>query len=187
MVNTPSQTNKPNAIAAHPQAHSPRQAQAWAVLDQVFDPEIPVISVCDLGIVRHIFVCNDALEVVLTPTYLGCPAIAQIEQDICNALQAAQLGPVRIRIQRAPAWTTEWISETGKQKLHDYGIAPPHPTTIQPLHFIAHATTTSRPLIACPRCASIKTEQLATFGATACKALYRCLACREPFEYFKPF
>jgi ring-1,2-phenylacetyl-CoA epoxidase subunit PaaD len=161
-----------------------RVARAWSVLDQVADPEVPVLSLCDLGLVRDVVNAGDAIEVVLTPTYSGCPATEVIERSVVDALAAAGLGPARVRLQRAPAWSTDWISDAGRRKLRDYGIAPPGPVPPAadgaPLRFVR------RDAPACPRCARARTEQLAAFGSTACKALWRCLACREPFEYFKP-
>jgi ring-1,2-phenylacetyl-CoA epoxidase subunit PaaD len=151
---------------------------AWCVLAGVLDPEVPVLSVLDLGIVRGVEEGDDGrLEVVLTPTYSGCPAVEVIEADIVAALDAAALGPVRVRRQLAPAWTTDWISDEGRRKLREYGIAPPGTSTVRIVR---------RESLACPRCASTHTERLSAFGATACKALYRCLDCREPFEHFKP-
>ena len=159
-----------------------RQRQAWDVLHGVLDPEVPVLSVCDLGIVREV-TCSDAgTQVVLTPTYSGCPATEVISHGVSQALEAAGLGPVQIELRRAPAWTTDWISEQGRRKLAEYGIAPPGPALPdgeQPIRWLGHA-------VACPRCHSRHTEQLSAFGATACKALYRCVSCREPFEHFKP-
>ena len=158
-----------------------RAERAWAVLDGVPDPEVPALSVRDLGIVRDVLDHGDGLEIVLTPTYSGCPATEVIERSVLDALAAAGLGPARVTLRRAPAWTTDWMSEAGKRKLRDYGIAPPGPVDISqgaPLRFIARR-------VACPRCASVQTEQLSAFGATACKSLWRCLACREPFEHFK--
>jgi len=159
-----------------------RTDAAWHVLADVPDPEVPALSVRDLGIVRGVSEQDDgALEIVLTPTYSGCPAVEVIEADIVAALDAASLGPVRVRTQRAPAWTTDWISDAGRRKLREYGIAPPGPTgDSAPIRIVR------RESIACPRCASTNTERLSAFGATACKALYRCIACREPFEHFKP-
>jgi ring-1,2-phenylacetyl-CoA epoxidase subunit PaaD len=149
--------------------------EAWEVLGRVADPEIPVISVTELGIVREVRELGDALEVVVTPTYSGCPATELIESSISEALHAA-----------GAAWTTDWIAPPAKDKLTRYGIAPPHvcgqsagPLAEKPIVFLARA-------IPCPRCGSSDTERLSQFGATACKALYRCRACREPFEYFKP-
>lgn len=161
--------------------------RAWAVLDQVPDPEVPALSLCDLGIVRDVRSRSDrdeGVEVVLTPTYSGCPATEVIEQSVIEALDAAGLGPTRVILQRAPAWTTDWMSEQGKTKLRDYGIAPPGPVDLSdgvPITLMRRAAP-----VPCPRCGSTHTERLAAFGATACKALYRCLACREPFEHFKP-
>jgi len=159
-----------------------RTDAAWRVLAEVPDPEVPAISVVDLGIVRGVSELDDgALEVVLTPTYSGCPATEVIEASIVEALHAADLGPVRVRSQRAPAWTTDWISDEGQRKLRDYGIAPPGRCGdgTQPVRLMARD-------VECPRCGSAQTERLSAFGATACKSLYRCIACREPFEYFKP-
>ena len=162
-----------------------RLAKAWAVLDTVPDPEVPVISVRDLGIVRDVAAADDGLEVVLTPTYSGCPALEAIERDVCEALDGAGLGPVRVRMQRAPAWTTDWISDDGRRKLREYGIAPPQPAAAAG-DAVVRWMPMRVPSLACPRCASPATERLSAFGSTACKALYRCLACGEPFEHFKP-
>ena len=162
-----------------------RVDRAWSVLDGVLDPEVPVISVVDLGIVRTVVEAGDALEVALTPTYSGCPATEVIEQSIVAALDDAGLGPVRVRLQRAPAWTTDWMSDAGRQKLRAYGISPPGPVDPSrgtPIRFARRPP----PALACPRCDSANTERLAAFGATACKALWRCRACGEPFEHFKP-
>ncbi len=160
---------------------------AWAVLEQVPDPEVPALSLCDLGVVRDVRELpgeGTGLEVVLTPTYSGCPATEVITQSVIDALDAAGFGPTRVTMQRAPAWTTDWISDAGRRKLRDYGIAPPGPVPPEqgvPIRILRRA-----PAVDCPRCGSARTEQLAAFGSTACKALYRCIACHEPFEYFKP-
>jgi ring-1,2-phenylacetyl-CoA epoxidase subunit PaaD len=162
-----------------------RRDRAWQVLRGVDDPEVPVVSVVDLGIVRDVAVEGPDLVVAVTPTYSGCPATEAIEQSIVAALDDAGLGPTRIRMQRAPAWTSDWISAEGREKLRAYGIAPPGPVdraTSAPLQFVPRAPAP----LACPRCASTETERLAAFGATACKALWRCRACGEPFEHFKP-
>lgn len=162
-----------------------RLADAWAVLDLVPDPEVPALSLCDLGIVRDVQVSDEGVHVVLTPTYSGCPATEVIAQSVRDALQAAGLGPVSLSQRLSPAWTTDWISAAGRDKLRRYGIAPPDGA--------AHsAAAGSSPIairprnVACPRCGSASTERLSAFGSTACKALHRCLACREPFEHFKP-
>jgi len=159
---------------------------AWRVLANVPDPEVPAISVCELGIVRDVIVHDDGLEIVLTPTYSGCPATEVIEHDILQAIEAAGLGPARATLRRAPAWTTDWISEDGKRKLLAYGIVPPGPATGAevPIRFFPRAAKVAA--LACPRCGSVDTERLAAFGSTACKATWRCLACKEPFEHFKP-
>lgn len=154
---------------------------AWDALAAVPDPEIPTISIVDLGIVRDVDCHDGCVEITVTPTYAGCPATELINGDIRRALHAAGAQEVRITTRLAPAWTTDWLSESAKARLAASGIAPPQtraPDAVQPIVF--------RPRIRCPRCGSSNSEQLAAFGATACKALYRCLDCREPFEYFKP-
>jgi len=164
-----------------------RVSVAWAALDAVPDPEVPVLSVRDLGIVRDVVDHGDALEVVLTPTYSGCPATEVIEQSVVDALVAAGLGPVRATTRRAPAWTTDWISDEGRRKLREYGIAPPSGSAAlaaeAPIRLVRRAALAA---VECPRCGSAHTERLSAFGSTACKALWRCLDCREPFEHFKP-
>lgn len=154
--------------------------QAWEVLRRVPDPEIPAISVTELGIVRDVRLRDDCVDVVVTPTYSGCPATEVIEQSIRSALAAAGADQVTIETRLAPAWTTDWISADARDRLREYGIAPPgaRATDVAPLAFL--------PRVECPRCGSRATERLSQFGATACKALYRCRDCREPFEYFKP-
>jgi ring-1,2-phenylacetyl-CoA epoxidase subunit PaaD len=162
----------------------PRVQRAWRVLHRVLDPEVPALSVCDLGIVREVIAHDDSIEVVLTPTYSGCPATEVIEQAVIEAVNGIGLGPTRVTLQRAPAWTTDWISDEGKRKLREYGIAPPSGNAAvmqeRPIRLVP------RERIECPRCGSADTERLSAFGSTACKALYRCIACREPFEHFKP-
>lgn len=156
---------------------------AWAVLDHVLDPEVPVLSVVELGIVRGVAVDGASVEVNVTPTYSGCPATEAIRDAIVQALMEAGAERVNVRMQLAPAWTTDWIAPAAAEMLRRYGIAPPHlagsPLAAQPLRF--HPRD-----LHCPRCDSPRTEQLSAFGSTACKALYRCLTCREPFDYFKP-
>lgn len=168
----------------HAAGREPRVQAAWRVLDGVLDPEVPALSLPDLGIVREIHARDDGLEVVLTPTYNGCPATEVIEQSVIDALDVAGLGPTRVTMRRAPAWTTDWISDEGRRKLRDYGIAPPGP--VQPGQGVPVRVVRRRAPIECPHCGSTATEQLSAFGSTACKALYRCTACREPFEHFKP-
>ena len=156
-----------------------RQETAWTVLATVLDPEVPALSVVDLGIVREVGVGEEGqLDIVLTPTYSGCPATEAIEADIGSALARAGLGPARIRYRLAPPWTTDWIGDEGRRKLSEYGIAPPLDAGSAVIHLHARG-------VACPRCRSARTERLSAFGSTACKSIYRCLDCREPFEYFK--
>jgi ring-1,2-phenylacetyl-CoA epoxidase subunit PaaD len=161
-----------------------RTERAWAVLDAVPDPEVPAISVRELGIVREVLDHGASLEVVLTPTYSGCPATEVIERSVCEAIDAAGLGPARVTMRRAPAWTTDWISDDGKRKLREYGIAPPGPAAdgTAPIRIVGRRAAA----VPCPRCGSAYTERLSAFGSTACKALWRCIACKEPFEHFKP-
>ena len=165
-----------------------RVARAWAVLQAVPDPEVPAISVCELGIVREIQVGpTGALDVVLTPTYSGCPATEVIERSVLDALIEAGLGPAVATTRRHPAWTTDWITDDGRRKLREYGIAPPGPVlpgAPARIHLVGRRQR-QQP-VACPRCGAEQTERLSAFGSTACKALYRCLVCREPFEHFKP-
>ena len=167
--------------------------RAWEVLEAVPDPEIPVVSIRELGILREVRRAEDGhLEVVITPTYSGCPAMSQIAEDVGHALEAAALGPYRIATTLTPAWTTDWITDEAREKLRAYGIAPPTgncgsapQSAEQPITFIAKPKPLPAP--ACPHCGSSHTERLAQFGSTACKALYRCIDCREPFDYFKPY
>jgi ring-1,2-phenylacetyl-CoA epoxidase subunit PaaD len=159
---------------------------AWAALEHLADPEIPVISLRELGILRDVRQGADGLEVVITPTYSGCPAMGQIEDDVRAALESAGL-PARVVTRLAPAWTTDWMSDSGKEKLRAYGIAPPHqtPAGSSVVRFIAKPATAEA--VACPHCGSANTVESSRFGSTACKALYKCRDCLEPFDYFKPY
>ena len=160
-------------------------AQALAHLS---DPEIPVVSLTELGILREVREGADGTpEVVITPTYSGCPAMGQIEDDIVAALREAGL-PGRVVTQLSPAWTTDWMSDVAREKLRAYGIAPPRCTQAAPsgvMRFSRQAVTAEA--IACPQCGSHNTTETSPFGSTACKSLYKCLDCLEPFDYFKPF
>jgi ring-1,2-phenylacetyl-CoA epoxidase subunit PaaD len=169
-------------------------ARAWSVLEAVPDPEIPVVSIRELGILRDVrHAADGALEVVITPTYSGCPAMSQIAADIGQTLEAAHLTPYRVATVLAPAWTTDWITAEAREKLRAYGIAPPTgncgsaPMSAAPREKVLRFVPRALPAPPCPRCSSAHTERLAQFGSTACKALYRCLDCREPFDYFKPY
>ncbi len=172
-------------------------ALAWSVLRTVADPEIPVLSVVELGIVRAIEIACDrkTVTVTVTPTYIGCPATEMIAQDIVRALTDAGAVQVVVRQQLAPAWSTDWIEPAARARMLSYGIVPPAARSslargVQPLRFVAPGSVRDLhemdEVLRCPRCASADTERLSYFGSTACKALYRCRACREPFEYFKP-
>lgn len=163
-------------------------AALWQALDTLTDPEIPVVTLREMGILRALRRGDDGcVEVVITPTYSGCPAIDQIGDDI-RAVLAAQGVAGRVVRQLDPAWTTDWMTEAARDKLRAYGIAPPH------AHAGGGCTVArfrrARPLppdpVACPQCGSAHTAQISHFGSTACKALYRCLDCLEPFDYFKP-
>ena len=175
-------------VGADRDPNSPSRCErAWTILQTVLDPEVPALSIVELGIVRDVIDGDDGLlELVLTPTYSGCPATEVIEADALAAIDTAGLGPTRVVLRRAPAWTTEWISDEGKRKLREYGIAPPAHLVVgdaRPVRFVPQHAMTSP---ACPHCGSAHTERLSVFGSTACKSLHRCLDCREPFEYFKP-
>lgn len=152
--------------------------RALAAAARVPDPEIPVLTIGDLGVLRDVRVAGDIVEIDITPTYSGCPAMRVIEQDLAAALRAAGIEKFRIATVLSPAWTTDWLSAEGRRKLAEYGIAPPAGSAARRALFGSDA-------VRCPRCGSAQTERLAEFGSTACKALYRCRACAEPFDYFK--
>jgi ring-1,2-phenylacetyl-CoA epoxidase subunit PaaD len=158
-------------------------ARALALLETVKDPEVPVLSVVELGVVRHVEVSGTAVTVTITPTYSGCPALHAIEQDIESALKAGGFDTVTIRTEYAPAWTTEWMSEPAREKLRAYGIAPPGHITAEQLVPLG-VTVRS---VSCPFCGSPNTSLESEFGPTACKSLHSCHACRQPFEHFKSF
>lgn len=153
------------------------------VLDRVMDPEVPVISVVELGIVRDVEIAGDAVTVVVTPTYSGCPAMRVIEADIVGALHAAGIADARVRTTFSPAWTTEWISPAAREKLRAYGIAPPGRTNDGGTELVS--IMPRRRVVPCPFCGSTRTELRSEFGSTACKALHYCNDCRQPFEEFK--
>lgn len=172
-------------------------AFVWQLLERIPDPELPVVSIRELGILRDVRLQGDgSADVIITPTYSGCPATEQITGDIIATLRDHGV-TARVSLQLAPAWTTDWLSETARAKLRAYGIAPPGPA----MHPAAHADGAAAPAparvhlvararrdaaVACPRCGSEHTVELSHFASTACKALYRCLDCREPFDHFKP-
>ncbi|MCG6207219.1 phenylacetate-CoA oxygenase subunit PaaJ [Rhodopseudomonas sp. HC1] len=154
------------------------RARAWDAAATVVDPEIPVLTIADLGVLRDVRVQGGCVEVTITPTYSGCPAMNMITLEIETALAHAGISDARVETVLAPAWTTDWMSPEGRAKLKDYGIAPPLAASGRRALFGALE-------IACPQCGSVDTEQLSEFGSTSCKALWRCKSCREPFDYFK--
>ncbi len=164
-------------------------AAVWAALADLADPEIPVISLSELGILRAVRTgVDDGTEVVITPTYSGCPAMGQIEDDVHAALSSAGL-QARVVTQLSPAWTTDWMTEAAREKLRAYGIAPPQCASASNegsnvIRFSRQSA--AREAVPCPQCGSTHTTETSPFGSTACKALYRCLDCLEPFDYFKP-
>ncbi|MER7446157.1 1,2-phenylacetyl-CoA epoxidase subunit PaaD [Microbacterium sp. NPDC097977] len=153
---------------------------AWRIAAAVADPEVPVLTIEDLGVLRAVTVQGDTVVVDITPTYSGCPAMDTIRDDVILALTAAGYENVDVRLVLSPAWTTDWMSDAGKQKLSQYGIAPPS----------GRAAISSGPIrlaisVRCPRCGSLDTREVSRFGSTSCKALFECRACLEPFDHFK--
>lgn len=163
-----------------------RTEQAWQLLEQLPDPEIPVVSIRELGILREIHEQPDgALEVVITPTYSGCPAMEQIEHDVRALLDAHQMR-ARVVTRLAPAWSTDWITQPAREKLRAFGIAPPQHSAAQNVVQFARRGV-PREAVPCPHCGSSNTTETSHFGSTACKALFKCLDCQEPFDHFKPY
>ena len=152
--------------------------RAWDAAAQVVDPEIPVLTIADLGVLREVAVSDGHVEVAITPTYSGCPAMNMIALEIELALEREGIPGPKIRTVLSPAWTTDWMSDEGRRKLRAYGIAPPQASRSRRALF-------GEQQVACPQCGSAETELLSEFGSTSCKALWRCKSCREPFDYFK--
>jgi ring-1,2-phenylacetyl-CoA epoxidase subunit PaaD len=152
--------------------------RAWDAAARVVDPEIPVLTIADLGVLRAVNVSDGHVEVAITPTYSGCPAMNMIALEIELALEREGFAKPKIRTVLSPAWTTDWMSEDGRRKLREYGIAPPQAASSRRALFGVQD-------VACPQCGSADSELLSEFGSTSCKALWRCKACREPFDYFK--
>ena len=156
--------------------------KAWDIAATVVDPEIPVLTIADLGILRNVDVTGSTVTVTITPTYSGCPAMDAIRDDLYAAFKKEGYEDVHVDLVLAPAWTTDWMTEAGKQKLQEYGIAPPSGNSRAGGH--------SGPIrlslaVKCPQCNSLNTKELTRFGSTSCKALYVCQDCKEPFDYFK--
>ena len=154
------------------------RSRAWAAAAAVVDPEIPVLTVADLGVLREVRVENGAVEAFITPTYSGCPAMDMISLEVELALERAGFHAPKVTRVISPAWTTDWISREGKEKLARFGIAPPKAKAGRRALF-------GEECVKCPRCGSDETSRISEFGSTPCKALYRCTACAEPFDYFK--
>lgn len=150
------------------------------ILDTVQDPEVPVLSIIDLGVLRDVIINGNQVEVVITPTYSGCPAMDMIRANIRMVLAEHGYNDVKVTTVLSPAWTTDWMSERGKEKLKAYGIAPPNPK-----QQVCHTSLFAEEAIQCPHCNSYNTRRVSEFGSTACKSLYQCNACHEPFDYFK--
>lgn len=155
------------------------EEQIWQLLEEVKDPEVPVVSVVELGIIRSVSWEDKQLTVEVTPTYSGCPATDLIEELIAEGLMQGGIRDPQIKRVLSPAWTTDWITDAGREKLREYGIAPPQGSSSK-MSLLGHNEQ-----IVCPRCSSANTELVSEFGSTACKALYRCVDCLEPFDYFK--
>ena len=164
----------------------------WELLESVPDPEIPVVNLREMGILRAVRQGPQGLEVVITPTYSGCPAMSQMEDDVVGALSRAGVA-ARVVTQLAPAWSSDWMTPEGREKLRAYGIAPPVKSACvaaASAHVVAFAPRKGLAVpdtVACPQCGSENTTEISHFGSTACKAMYRCLSCMEPFDYFKPY
>ena len=154
------------------------QRRAWDAAASVVDPEIPVLTIADLGVLREVTVRDGLVEVAITPTYSGCPAMNMIALELEVALERAGFREVKVSTVLSPAWTTDWMSEDGRRKLREYGIAPPLPASSRRALFGVQE-------VACPQCGAKDTELISEFGSTSCKALWRCKSCREPFDYFK--
>ncbi len=155
-------------------------AVIFSILSNVYDPEIPVLSIVDLGILRNVHWVDEQLVVTITPTYSGCPATLTFEADILKILEEQGYRNVKVVSQISPAWTTAWMTDEGRKKLKQYGIAPPVESTMD-----KSVLFSDKKSVACPRCNSHDTKLLSQFGSTACKSLYQCNTCLEPFDYFK--
>ena len=156
------------------------EKEILSFLEEIPDPEIPVISIVELGVIRKVISSEKGVEIDITPTYSGCPAMKQMEDDVLSTLKAKGIENVQIKMVYTPAWTTDWLSTEAKEKLRKYGIAPPNENTSDKSFLTGKSKK-----VKCPRCHSANTQMVSQFGSTACKALYKCNDCLEPFDYFK--
>jgi len=156
------------------------EKEILSFLEEIPDPEIPVISIVELGVIRKVQATSHGVEIEITPTYSGCPAMKQMEDDVISALKAKGIEEIKINMVYTPAWTTDWLSAEAKEKLRQYGIAPPEESSTDKSFLTGKHKT-----VKCPRCGSVNTEMVSQFGSTACKALHKCKDCLEPFDYFK--
>jgi ring-1,2-phenylacetyl-CoA epoxidase subunit PaaD len=184
MVSAHSNSADLHETLARPRPTDAASLAAWTIAAQVVDPEIPVLTIEDLGVLRSVTVTEAAVAVTLTPTYSGCPAMDAMRDDVLEVLTSAGYENVSVRLVLSPAWTTDWMSEIGKAKLREYGIAAPTG------HAAVRESGPAGPIrlkmaVKCPQCSSLNTRELAHFGSTSCKSLYECRDCLEPFDYFK--
>ena len=184
MVTTPSVTSSEMRTPPSRAGEDDAMASIWRALGSIVDPEIPVVSIVELGIVRDVARAGDEWIITLTPTYSGCPAVRVIEADVRAAVATTTGAPLRIVTALAPPWSTDWIAPEARRKLAQAGIAPPGSAGGPADH--TQTITFRRAEVRCPNCGSLRTQELSRFGSTACKAQYRCLDCLEPFDYFKP-
>lgn len=171
-------------VTLRPAQRTTREQEAWRIAATVTDPEVPVLTIEDLGVLRDVTVDEELdgerVTVTLTPTYSGCPALETMRDDVILALTAAGFGDVDVRTTLSPAWTTDWMTDAGKRKLTEFGIAPPTGRAA-----LGQGPVKVRLAVKCPRCGSLDTREVARFGSTSCKALYECCECLEPFDHFK--
>lgn len=165
-------------VVARPRPSDTDERAAWDLAATVVDPEVPVLTIEDLGVLRRVAIDGSRVRVDITPTYSGCPAVDAIRDDIVTALHEGGYADVDVRTVLAPAWTTDWMSEAGNRKLQQYGIAPPGPRRTDGVVMLSLG-------VKCPRCGSLHTREVSHFGSTSCKALYVCQRCQEPFDHFK--
>ncbi len=167
-------------VSVHNSPTTTLRDHAWRIAATVTDPEVPVLTIEDLGVLRDVSVDGERVTVTITPTYSGCPALDAMRDDVILALTAAGFGDVEVRTTLTPAWTTDWMTDAGRRKLTEFGIAPPSGRAT-----LGQGPVKVRLAVKCPRCGSLETREVSRFGSTSCKALYECRACLEPFDHFK--